>query len=149
RFSLLSGSLGASFGLAQPPSPPPKTAAAAVLRSVKVISDAKGPALEIISSQVPTPTIESLDSPPRLVIDLPDTKILSPRKRLMVGTDQISAVRVKQFQETPPVTRVVLDLPHPVGYSTDGTGQRLLVHLHPMAEARRTSPDPPSMPAYT
>jgi len=149
RFSLLSVALGASFGLAQSPSPAPKHGAAAVLRSVKVISDAKGPALEIISSQVPTPTIESLDSPPRLVIDLPDTKILSPRKRLMVGSDQISSVRVKQFQDAPPVTRVVVDLPHPVGYSTDGTGQRLLVHLHPMAEARQTTPDPPSIPTYT
>ena len=45
-------------------------------------------------------------------------------------------MRINQFQESPPVTRVVVNLTQPVGYSTEGTGERLLVHLHPMAEAR-------------
>jgi hypothetical protein len=149
RRLLLAGALGASFGLAQSPSPAPKQGSATVLRSVKVISDADGPAVEIVSSHALTPTIQSLESPPRLVIDLPNTRLLSPRKRLTVGGEQISGVRVNQFQEAPPVTRVVVDLLRPVGYSTDGAGQRLLVHLHPMAEASQASPEPPSVPAFT
>ena len=148
RLLLLAGALGASFGLAQSPSATPRQGSATVLRSVKVISDADGPAVEIISSHALNPTIQSLESPPRLVIDLPNTRLLSPRKRLAVGGEQISGVRVNQFQEAPPVTRVVVDLLHPVGYSTDGAGQRLLVHLHPMAEAKQTSPEPPSVPAF-
>ena len=149
RLLLLAGALGASFGLAQSPSAAPRQGSATVLRSVKVISDADGPAVEIISSHALNPTIQSLESPPRLVIDLPNTRLLSPRKRLAVGSEQISGVRVNQFQEAPPVTRVVVDLLHPVGYSTDGAGQRLLVHFHPMAEAKQTSPEPPSVPALT
>jgi len=151
RLSLLAGLLGAGVGLAQSPSasPRPKPGSSALLRSVKVVSDAEGPAVEIISSQAPTPTIESLESPPRLVIDLPNTRTVLPNKRLAVGSEQISRVRINQFQDSPPVTRVVVDLLHPVGYSTDGTGQRLLVHLHPMAEARQAIPEPRSVTALT
>jgi len=165
RLLLWAGALGASFGLAQSPSAKPKqgsadmvarvtilrTPRAAVLRSVKVISDTEGPAVEIVtnSSQSLTPTIESLESPPRLVIDLPNTRALLVRKRLVVDSSQVSRVRIKQFQEAPPMTRVVVDLVQPVGYSTDGGGERLLVRLHPMAEARKTTPEPPSVSALT
>lgn len=149
RFFLVAATLGVSFGLAQTPDdPPPHKGPAAVLRSVKMISDAEGPALEIISSQTPEPSIEFLDSPPRLVIDFPYTKVLLPLKRLAVGSDQIRAVRINQFQQTPPVTRVVVDLVHPVGYSSDGSGPRLLVRMHPMAEARQNI-ETPSVPTFT
>ncbi len=149
RFSLLAATLGASLGLAQTPDDPPRPKGpAAVLRSVKMISDAEGPALEIVSSRIPVPAIEFLDSPPRLVIDLPNTKALLPRKRFEVGTEQVRAVRINQFQQTPPVTRVVVDLVQPAGYSSDGNGPRLLVRMHPMAEARQNIA-PPSVPAFT
>jgi AMIN domain-containing protein len=113
-----------------------------------MISDADGPALEIISSQPSDSTIEFLDSPPRLVIDLAYTKVLLPRKRLEVGSEQVRVVRINQFQQTPPVTRVVVDLVHPVGYSSDSKGQRLLVRMHPMAEARQNI-ETPSVVALT
>jgi AMIN domain len=148
-FSLLAATLGASFGLAQTPDDPPAPKGpAAVLRSVKMISDAEGPALEIISSQTPAPAIEYLDNPPRLVIDLPNTKVLLPRKKIEVGSDQVSAVRLNQFQQAPPVTRVVVDLVRPVGYSSDGDGQRLLVRMHPMTEARQNI-ETPTVAAFT
>ncbi len=124
---------------------------AAILRSVKVITDAEGPAIEIVtsSSQALNPTIESLESPPRLVIDLPNTRDHLPPKPLAGESSGISRVRINQFQESPPVTRVVVNLTQPVGYSTEGTGERLLVHLHPMAEAREKTPEPPSVSALT
>jgi hypothetical protein len=149
----LAGALGTSFGQAQPPPAKPKhgSATAAVLRSVKVISDAEGPAVEIITSATSalSPTLESLESPPRLVIDLPNTRAPLPQKRLAVASAEVRRVRVNQFQDAPPVTRVVLDLVHPVGYSTEASGARLLVHLHPLAEAREKSPEPPTVAAFT
>jgi hypothetical protein len=149
RFCLLAATLGASFGLAQTPDDlPVRKGPAAVLRSVKMISDVDGPALEIISSQPPDSSIEFLDTPPRLVIDLPNTKILLPRKRLEVRSEQVRTVRINQFQQTPPVTRVVVDLVQPVGYSSDSQGERLLVRMHPMADARRNI-ETPSVPALT
>ena len=148
-FSLLAATLGAGFGLAQTPDDPPiPKGPPAILRSVKMISDAEGPALEIVSSEAPQPAIEFLDNPPRLVIDLPHTLDRLPSKRIAVGSEQVSAVRINQFQQTPPVARIVVDLVHPVGYSSDSQGPRLLVRMHPMAEARRNV-ETPSVPAFT
>ena len=78
RFSLLAATLSASLGLAQTPDDPPvRKGPPAVLQSVKMASDAEGPALEIVSSQAPDAAIEFLDNPPRLVIDLSHTDSLS------------------------------------------------------------------------
>jgi hypothetical protein len=149
RFLLLAAALGPGFGLAQTPDDlPVRSGPPAVLGSVKMISDAEGPALEIISSQPPDSSIEFLDTPPRLVIDLPNTKVGSPRKRLEVGSEQVRGVRINQFQQAPPVARIVVDLVHAVGYSSDSQGQRLLVRMHPMAEARKNI-ETPSVAALT
>ena len=141
--------------LAQAPPAKPKHAVSAshavLLQSVRLISDAEGPALEIVtnSSEVLSPTIESLDSPPRLVIDLPGTRTRAPHKLVVGDTNQVTRTRINQFQDSPPVTRIVLDLVRPVGYSTDGSGERLLVHLHPLAEAKERSTEVPFVSAFT
>jgi len=149
RFSLLAATLSASLGLAQTPDDPPiRKGPPAVLQSVKMASDAEGPALEIVSSQAPDAAIEFLDNPPRLVIDLSHTRVQLARRRLEVGSGEVHAVRINQFQQAPPVARVVVDLVHPVGYSSESKGQVLLVRMHPMAEARKSF-DTPSVAALT
>jgi AMIN domain len=145
--------------LAQAPPAKPKHAVSAphavLLQSVRWISDSEGPALEIVtnSSQALSPTIESLDSPPRLVIDLPRTRTRTrtraPHQLVAGDTNPVTRTRINQFQDSPPVTRIVLDLVRPVGYSTDGSGKRLLVHLHPLAEAKERSAEVPSVSAFT
>ena len=149
--SLLIGTLSAISSPAQSLSDSPRTRprSAAILRSVKVISDAEGLALEIISTRALDPTIQSLDSPPRLVIDLPGVEIPSPRKPIELRTGQIREVRIHQLQQTPPVARVVLNLVQPAGYGSEGRGERLLIRLYPLAEAREVSPTPPSVTAFT
>ena len=154
RLWLLAGVLGPALCLAQSPPAKPKHGsidAAAIVRSVKVISDSQGAAVEIVTSstQPLNPTVESIESPPRLVIDLPNTRFHLPDKRFAGDSAQIADVRVKQSQDAPPVTRVVVDLLHSVGYSTDDTGPRLLVRLHPMTEARQINLEPPSVSAFT
>ncbi len=162
RFGLLAGALGAVFCPAQDPSVKRGVSASvtiqrtpllrsAIVRSVKVISDAEGPALEILASgnEAPNPTVETLESPPRLLIDLPNTSFHLPDKEFSGDSVQVARVRVNQLQNAPPLTRVVLDLLHPMGYSTARTGRRLLVHLHPLAEARQESPAPPAVSAFT
>ena len=148
---LLMATLGATSGSAQSasPSPSPRQRPTVILRWVKMISDGEGTALEIISTRALNPTIQSLDNPPRLVIDLPGIQILSLRKPLERRTDQIRGVRVHQLQQAPPVARVVLDLVQPAGYGTEGGGERLLVRLYPLAEARQAGPAPPSVTAFT
>jgi hypothetical protein len=118
------------------------------VRSVRVLP---GPAVEILSSRPLVPAISTLDNPPRLVIDLPNADVPANlsgiNNRIDASAQEIRRVRVNQYQNAPPVTRVVVDLVKPVGHTWDAAGNRLMVRL-------RASPDqvtakPPSVPAFT
>ena len=75
------------------------------------------------------PSIQAISDPPRLVIDLPNARLDTQQKRISVQADQISAIRADQFQQNPPVARVVVDLLAPRAYTWDAAGNRLVVHL--------------------
>jgi hypothetical protein len=121
-----------AFGLRSQPtaktdsrSAPAKSAA---IMSLRIVQEKDGPAIEILSTQPLVPAIQAITDPPRLVIDLPNARMDAP-KRISVQADQISAVRADQFQHSPPITRVVVDLEAPRAYSWDSAGNRLVVHL--------------------
>src|ERR1041385_8324463 len=106
------------------------------IRSIRVIPGSDGPAIEIITTRPITPTITTLKGPSRLVIDLPDS-LLGPRKPIDYRSDQIDGIRANQFQNTPPISRVVVDLAQQIGYSWDAAGTRLMIRLNAAA------PSPP------
>jgi hypothetical protein len=104
----------------------------AVLTSVHVVHERGVPVVEVVCSHPVVPTIQSLDSPPRLVIDLANARVGQQRRRVPVLQENILTIRTEQYQLQPPVTRIVLDLLVPYGYTSESAGNQLMVRLKPL-----------------
>lgn len=119
----------------------------AVVTGVRVVHERGVAAIEVVSSHPVVPTIQSLDSPPRLVIDLSNARMGLQHKRIAVLEENILTIRAEQYQIKPPITRVVLDLLVPYGYTWDASGNRLMVRLKPPddpnAASKKTLPQLP------
>jgi hypothetical protein len=104
-----------------------------------------GPAVEILSTKPLIPAIQMIENPLRLVIDLPQARLDVRQKRIPVQANQISTLRSDQFQENPPVARIVLDLLAPRASTWEAAGNRLVVHLgkNPPAQAKISSSQAP------
>lgn len=121
-------------------------AEAAVVTSVRVVQDRGVPAIEVVSTLPVVPAIQSLDSPPRLVIDLSNARMGLPHKRIPVLQENILTIRAEQYQKDPPITRIVLDLLAPYGYTWDVAGNRLMVRLTPAGDPNADSQKVPLQP---
>ena len=109
---------------------------AAVISSVRVVHERGVPAIEVLSTRPVVPTIHSLDSPPRLIIDLPNARMGPLHKRIPVLQEDILTLRTEQYQKDPPIARIMLDLLVPYGYTWDVAGNRLMVRLKPPAQPK-------------
>ncbi len=102
----------------------------AAVQSVGVVPGDNGPVVQIVSSRPLTPTLQVVKAPLRLVIDLPDAKLTTARRRIPFRDEQIKGIRIDQYQSDPAVVRIVVDLAGPVLYTWDAMGNHLRIRLH-------------------
>ncbi|HLX85801.1 MAG TPA: AMIN domain-containing protein [Terriglobales bacterium] len=112
----------------------------ASVKSFRIVQEKDGPAVEILSTKPLVPAIQVITDPDRLVIDLPNARLDAQQKRIAVQADQITSIRADQFQQNPPITRVVVDLAAPRAYTWDAAGNRLVVHLGKNPNEASSSP---------
>ena len=86
------------------------TATTAAFERLEVARGQDGLHVEFTAKGVLAPKVTTLDSPARIVIDLPNTVMATRQNRVEVGSDGVKAVRIGMDGQNPPTTRVVVDL---------------------------------------
>jgi len=120
---------------------------AASIKNVKVVHEKTGWAVEIVTSRPVPPALQTQPgSPPRLVIDLPNTSVdKKQEKNAYLKGDQFTGMRVEQFQAEPPVARISVDLVEAHPYTWDAAGNRVTIRLKPPDESK-AKVEPPRQP---
>jgi type IV pilus assembly protein PilQ len=85
-------------------------AASARLQRLEVTDSQDGLRVEFTAKGAQAPTVTTLDSPARIVVDFPNTVMATGQSRISVGRDGVKDVRVGMDGQIPPNTRVVIDL---------------------------------------
>jgi type IV pilus assembly protein PilQ len=103
----------------------------AALQRVNVVHGEDGISLEITARGAVTPKLSTLSSPARVVIDLPNTVALTDQRHVEVDSDGVKDVRVGMNGQTPPSTRVVVDLDKACKFElVAGNDNKIVVRLH-------------------
>jgi type IV pilus assembly protein PilQ len=110
------------------------------LERVSVIQGAGTVRVEISSRGAVEPKLSSMDSPARVVVDLPQTVMASGQSHIGVGASGVKDVRIGMDSQIPPTTRIVVDLDKACAYElTPGAAGKLVLTLHAQESARDTS----------
>jgi type IV pilus assembly protein PilQ len=87
-----------------------------------------------------SPKLSTLDSPSRVVVDLPATVMASGQSHINVGAAGVKDVRIGQDGQVPPTTRIVIDLEKSLAYElTPGPAGKLVLTLH-AADVAKSAP---------
>jgi type IV pilus assembly protein PilQ len=115
------------------------------LNRVDVVRGTDDVQIEMRASGTVTPKLSTLDTPARVVVDLPQTVMATGRSRIAVGADGVKDLRIGMDGRTPPTTRIVVDLDQACTYElTPGPAGKLVLTLHSSATAKAA---PVSAPA--
>jgi type IV pilus assembly protein PilQ len=129
---------------------PGADASGAALERVSVAQTATGIQVEMTTRGAVTPKVETLSSPSRLVVDLPNTLLATSVKRIPVSNDGVTAVRVGT--DASATTRVVVDMARLCKYElVPGPGDKLTLKIESGAAVAQTAPavSKPSAPVTT
>ena len=118
---------------------PGAEASRAALEKVSVARAATGIQVEMTTKGAVTPKVETLSSPARLVVDLPNTVLATSVKRIAVGNSGVTGVRLGT--DASAMTRVVIDLERQCKYElVPGPGDKLTLKIDSGAVAAQAGP---------
>jgi type IV pilus assembly protein PilQ len=101
------------------------------LQRVNVVRGADEIRIEISARGTVTPKLTTADSPARLVVDLPATFMATGQSHITVGSAGVKGVRIGMDGQTPPTTRVVVDLDRACRYDLSPTAnEKFVLTLH-------------------
>ena len=115
----------------------PEPARHATLLKVQVAPAADGVALELTTRGQVEPKLSDLDSPARIVVDLPNT-IPATARNIIVASDGVKKVRIGLDGQNPPNTRLVVDLDKACTYEfvPGANDNQLVLKLHTKAASK-------------
>ncbi|HEY1677975.1 MAG TPA: type IV pilus secretin PilQ [Candidatus Sulfotelmatobacter sp.] len=112
------------------------TAQTSQLDRVSVVKGTDNVRVEMSSKGTVTPRLSTLDSPARVVVDLPETVMATGQKHITVDADGVKGVRIGMDGLSHPTTRIVVDLEKALSYElTPGPAGKLVLTLHANAAA--------------
>ena len=104
----------------------------AALQRLNVVRGEGAISVEFTARGPVTPKLSTLSSPARVVIDLPNTVALTDQHQIAVDSDGVKGVRVGMSGQTPPSTRVVVDLDQACKFElVPGDDNKFAVKLYP------------------
>jgi hypothetical protein len=101
-----------------------EVAASARLQRLEIAHSQDGLRVEFRAKGSLAPTVTTLESPARIVVDFPNTVMATVQNLISVGSDGVKNVRIGMDSQVPPNTHVVIDL---AGGDLAGSRQRELV----------------------
>jgi type IV pilus assembly protein PilQ len=115
----------------------------AALQRLNVVRGDDGVSVEFTARGPVAPKLSTLGSPARVVIDLPNTVVLTDQRQIAVDGDGVKGVRVGMNGQTPPTTRIVVDLEKACKFElVPGSDDKFVVKLHPGVATAKTSAKP-------
>ena len=119
------------------------------LQRVNVVRGADEIRVEIDARGALTPKLSTADSPSRVIVDLPGTVMATGKSHITVGSAGVKGVRIGMDGQTPPTTRVVVDLEHACRYElTPSKDGKLVLTLH-VQHSAATNASAPKTAAQT
>ena len=115
----------------------------AALQRLNVVRGDGAISVEFLARGPVAPKLSTLSSPARVVIDLPNTVAVTGQRQIPVDTDGVKGVRVGMNGQTPPSTRIVVDLEKACKFElVPGSDNQFAVKLYPGVAAAKASAKP-------
>jgi type IV pilus assembly protein PilQ len=117
------------------------------LVKVQAVPSNEGLNLEFTTRGDVMPKVSELESPARIVVDLPNTLALTA-KHIIVENTGVKRIRIGMDGQAQPTTRLVIDLEKPCTYELAGSGNHRVLELH-MVNVSSKEVEPATAPATT